>query len=419
MSLAPLQSPYERLNILSNAMNWRGTWVANEQYYQNDVVVSPINNGSYICSVTSLNNAIDPSTDVSWGEVSATSTGVASLIGGVGISVDSSTPNQPIINNEGVLTVGFGTAITVDNTDPQRPIVATTAFSSLIPGNGIAIDTSIPTIPVISNTGVISLTGVGVSISGSPQTPILVNQGVIGLVNGVGINTTNNNDGTYTITNTGVCSLTAGDGIATTGGTNPQIINAGVITVVAADSSITVGGSGQNLTLLATTPKLSILYSANNFLGCPIIIPNYTGSVNFTQPTTPTFLTTTVAAGGLPEHPNACFIFDFSSIIVNIVDPNPIAAGNKLVISYHDSINNKVYSPSVFPNEINLIPTSVSEITPPFSFPLCSGFYDIAEAYTAGIRTITQIFLQNVTNSRLSILYSGSVYATYYPLGVV
>jgi hypothetical protein len=419
MSLAPLQSPFERNNILTTAMNWRSTWVSDAQYLQNDVVVSPSNNGTYICKLTSLKSNIDPSTDAAWEEVSATSTGVIALIGGAGISVDSTDPQQPIINNEGVLTIAQGTGITVDNTDPRNPVVATTAIASITAGNsGIFIDNSVPNIPAIYNTGVIQITGVDITVGGSQQNPVLVNDGVIKLIGsaGIGVDTPS---GIVTISNTGVCTLTNGDGISTTGGPNPTIANTGVITVTAADPSITVDNTDpQNPKISSTVPRLTSLYPASSFIGLQSMPVNYTGSLNFAQPATPTFLTTTVASGGIPGHPNAAFLFDFSAILLYFQDSVGLAAGNTITIKFHDSVNNVVYSPAVYPNTLNLVASAVSGATPPYPIPLCSGFYDIAEAYAAGIRVITQIFIQNNTTSRMTCLYSGSIYATYYPNGI-
>jgi hypothetical protein len=418
MSLAPLQSSLERLNILTTAMNWRGQWVSDEQYFQNDVVTSPINNGTYICSVSSFRSTIDPSTDAAWGEVSATSTGVASLQGGVGISIDSTNPNQPIINNEGVLTVAGGTSITVDNTDPMNPVISTTAIEAIAPGVGINIDNTIPTIPVISNTGVIQITGVDILVSGTQQNPTIINTGVVSVIGSAGI-AVSSATGDVTITNTGVNTLAVVSPGISLGGTAqlPIIGNTGVVSVAAADSSIVIGGTAQNPTISAVTPKLTILYPALSFGGLSVIQPNYTGSLTFAQPAAPTFLTTTVAAPPA-GFPNAAFMFDFSALVCYFIDSTPFAGTETISIKFFDSTTNTTYVPANFPNDLSIVASALS-VSPPYPFPLCSAYYDIAEAYTAGMRVITNILIQNSTGNSISCLYSGSVYATYYPAGIV
>jgi len=418
MSLAPLQSPLERLSILANAMNWRGQWVSDEQYFQNDVVTSPINNATYICSVSSFRSTTDPSTDAAWGEVSATSTGVASLQGGAGISIDNTDPTQPRINNTGVLSIDGGTSITVDNTDPTNPVISSTAVAAISPGNGISVDNTIPTIPVVSNTGVIQITGVNILVGGTQQNPVIINNGVVSVVQGAGI-AVSAAKGDVTITNTGVNTLTAlSPGIAV-GGTpqNPVFANTGVISIAAADNTIVVGGTPQNPTISAVTPKLTTLYTALRFTGLPTIQPNSTGSLDFTQPAAPTFLTTTVSTPPA-GFPNAAFMFDFSSVLCYFDTSTSFAGTETISIKFHDASTSTTYAPTLFPNNLNLVASALST-SPPYSFPLCTAYYGVAEAYAAGMRLITNIFIQNNTNSVVMCLFSGSVYATYYPAGIV
>jgi hypothetical protein len=105
MALSSLDNPLERLASLPNAMNWRGAWAATEQYYLNDVVVSPVNLASYILNgKTALLNGGDPTTNPDWIELSATATGVLQVNAGFGIGLDPlSTPTIPTIDNHGVV----------------------------------------------------------------------------------------------------------------------------------------------------------------------------------------------------------------------------------------------------------------------------------------------------------------------------
>lgn len=98
MSLVTIVNPLTRLNVLPNGMNWRGGWSATEQYYKNDVVVSNINQSSYILTgETTSYGGNDPTTNPLWVELSSQSTGIVSVNAGTGISI---TGNQgtPIVN---------------------------------------------------------------------------------------------------------------------------------------------------------------------------------------------------------------------------------------------------------------------------------------------------------------------------------
>lgn len=192
MSFAPLDNPLERLAILPNAMNWRGTWDATEQYFKNDVVVSPTNSASYILAgQTALLGGADPQFNVDWIELSLPTTGVASVNAGVGITLDPlGTATNPIIDNDGVITLTAGAGMFVDNTDPHNPIVENIGVHSVGAGTGIALDPlSTPQIPIINNDGVITLSGTsGVNVDNSdPHNPIVSNTGVITVSAGSGI----------------------------------------------------------------------------------------------------------------------------------------------------------------------------------------------------------------------------------------
>lgn len=181
MSLNPLDNPLERLASLPNTMNWRGGWLATEQYYLNDVVVSPVNLASYILNgKTALLNGGDPTTNPDWIELSNTATGVLQVNAGIGL-VNTNTPTIVDLENTGIITITAGNA-----------------------GIGVA-NGSGPPYPlntVISNTGVLSLTpnplvGSGISVSA--------------------------NTGAIQIANTGILGITAGTGLSSTGGQNPTL----------------------------------------------------------------------------------------------------------------------------------------------------------------------------------------------------
>lgn len=122
--MADVLSPLEQLYAFPTMMKWRGTWVGTEQYFKNDVVISPINSSSYIL----VNETVsliptDPSLDPNWDELSPATVGVTSVNGGAGITVTNPTgPNVTVIN-DGVITVTEGTNIIIDRTDPPNLII--------------------------------------------------------------------------------------------------------------------------------------------------------------------------------------------------------------------------------------------------------------------------------------------------------
>jgi hypothetical protein len=206
MSLTPLDNPLERLGVLPNAMNWRGGWSATEQYYLNDVVVAPSNNGSYILNgKTALIDGGDPALNIDWQELSSQTTGVNNVAAGVGISL-TGTPTNVIVNNNGVIT---------------------------------------------------ATAGAGITVGGTAQNPIITNSGVVSVVAGAGIGATLGSN--PTISNTGVLTVTGGGGIAVTAGQNPSISNTGVNTLTAG-TGITLSGTAQN-PIITNTGSAAILSS--------------------------------------------------------------------------------------------------------------------------------------------------------------
>lgn len=178
MALNPLENPLERLKFLPNAMNWRGGWVATEQYYLNDVVVSPVNLASYILAgKTALLNGGDPTANIDWVELSNTATGVLQVNAGIGL-VNTNTPTIVDLENTGIITLASGNAGigVVNGTGPPYPLNA-----------------------VISNTGVLSVAAGNAGITVSAPT------------------------GAVTVSNSGILGITAGTGLSSTGGQTPTL----------------------------------------------------------------------------------------------------------------------------------------------------------------------------------------------------
>jgi hypothetical protein len=355
MSTAQLfATPFDRLTILPTTMNWRGTWSATQQYFTNDVAVSPINFGSYILfQVTSSTSDVDPSLDPNWGELSAASTSVNNITAGTGIVIDQTATN-PRINNSGVLTLEVGAGLTKTG-DAQNPVLANAGVISIAEGAGIKVDNTNPQIPIISNTGVTSIiAGGGIDIPlytvGTPPT----------------------------INNSGVLTLTAGPNITITGGSTATITaKAGLVSLVPNTLSvltIPAGGSGQ----LVFFPLLTG------------IVQNY-------------------LANGAPD-PNGIFIFNFSGTNFTFTanGGSPVLPNNVVQIAFTGPVNYSSGDAIILSTAV-VYPQSVT-------LPLL--YMNIAAARTAGLTGLTGLLFTNTTTSPLLLTSVTNGTATYYPNGL-
>lgn len=151
MSVRGLQTPLQVLGALPHAMNWKDQWSPTEQYYQNDVVISPATGSPYILTgKTAILNGGDPSTNPDWYDIAtAGGSGVSAVTAGTGISV-STTGGTATITNEGVRSI---------------------TLNSVVP-NGL-VNTGSASLPLLNNAGVVTITpSGGVDITGGNQPTI-------------------------------------------------------------------------------------------------------------------------------------------------------------------------------------------------------------------------------------------------------
>jgi hypothetical protein len=179
MSFTTLENPLSRLTVLPNAMNWRGGWSVSEQYYLNDVVISPNDGYSYILTITSLQGGVDPALNLAdWTEIAPASAGgnITAIVAGVGISIDNTNPQIPVVNNTGVLTAVAGTGLTNVGTanDPEFDNNGV-LLVAVAPASGLT-QTGTAENPILSNTGILTLVASnGLVNIGTAQDPILEN----------------------------------------------------------------------------------------------------------------------------------------------------------------------------------------------------------------------------------------------------
>lgn len=108
---------------------------------------------------------------------------VNSVVGGTAISVDSTDPANPIVNNTGVTSLIAGNGITVSSATGAVTI-GNSGVRAVSGGTGITIGGSQAN-RSITNTGILSLaTGAGIQLTGPAQTPTIVNQGIRSIVSG-------------------------------------------------------------------------------------------------------------------------------------------------------------------------------------------------------------------------------------------
>lgn len=271
-----LRNPLERLAVLPNMMSWRGEWNIDDEYYQNNVVTDPINTGSYIYTGFSAairggdppSQVIGPSIWTAFG--STVAAGVQLLKEGEGILIDGS-DTIPTVSNTGVLTVSTDGGLQNIGTNQFPVLTLGNALSQVQGGLGITIDNTNPNQPKIDNSGVLNIfPGAGISVTGQNDLTV-ANTGVVSISVAPGTALTITNPGQNpTINNTGLASITPDNvGIELEPGrpaNEPQLNNTGVISI--RPNNIIVTGSGNNI-LSMFNPVKSLVFNAQNLVMTP------------------------------------------------------------------------------------------------------------------------------------------------------
>jgi hypothetical protein len=234
-----MSTSLDALIALPTTMMWRGLWNISIQYVKNEVVVSPLDNRTYILLDTASLDGLDPSLNPAWYVFTGIGgAGVGTVQTGIGITNIGSNTN-PTLENSGIIEVKQGTggiSITGTLNNPIINCLGVNGFNQglgiLINGNEI-INNGIRHIAVgggltlsglfdktLNTNSILSVTtGQGISNIGTAQSPILDNIGVTQLTTPVGGLTLSATTGPITCSNNGVLTLTAGSGISITGNT--------------------------------------------------------------------------------------------------------------------------------------------------------------------------------------------------------
>jgi hypothetical protein len=386
MSLNSLDNPLERLQVLPDAMNWRGVWNNTTQYYRNDVVLSPADTATYIALNVSTFGGSDPSVvPTDWLVLAPATAGVIGLTAGPGIAIGG-TPTLPIVSNTGILSATAGPGIT---------------------------NTGTATNPKFENTGVLSLSVAtpGLSSTGG-NNPTITNTGVLSVVGGAGVQVTGTN--IPTIINTGVLGLTAtAPGLLLTPNPTlqtPQLTNTGVLTL-GVGGGLALGGTPQNptLTLTATSspPVMSLITSVSNpgtiapaTTGSSLLVPSGTSQIALDL------------LNGVAD-PNGTWVLDLTGFTFYV--DAPAGGTNTITLAIEDTTTGGgpfTYTGIPGTGVVNV------DTNRPLYLSLGNFYLDVNACRATGFRALSNLLLSNDTGGSITWTGFGAVPCYYYPNGI-
>jgi len=369
-----LDTPFERLALLPTTMNWLGTWEPSTLYFKNSVVLSPADQAVYILvGAISIVDATDPSTSPLWDIVTPTTVA-------------------------GVLTLTGSAYIGVDNTDPQNPIV--------------------------NNTGVLKISAQeGLQAQGTLKNPLIVNTGVLAVGQGLGINITGD-----TVSNTGVLSITAGADIEVTGlAFDPTIINTGVNSIVAGFnvtiSELPTEVAGTAPFISVHPPQITRFLNAGDLPDTNPITFQNSAKIPVPNGSNPNSILFKYINGTPPDVEGA-FLFDFSGLTYILEPPGqfglPTQTGHSCIIYLYDSTTDKTTSTGAF-QAYSVIGTGTTITTAPFYINIQPIYYSIQQLKADGLTQVTDVVIynnytpHNNVNFVLTLQSSAASFATYFP----
>jgi len=394
-----LATPLQRLNALPTAVNWRGVWNEDIEFYKNDIVISPLTSGSYIniSASSATRGQGDPSTNpADWYIFGEGAAGVQEIQGSEYITVGPTT--TPEITNNGVREMAIGQNL--NNLGTQNdPILEDLGITNIIPVSpGITYDGD-----TLSNSGLIYLSAgnSGITVDGTTE----VSLACAGILSMTALNSTITVGAGLTplITNNGLLSVTALSGLTNTG--TPQeleLSNDGVIDI--SGSSMVVTGF-PNVKLSASRPSISLIGTLVNIT----ITPN--PSQFFTIPITqnPGTIWASCLATGTP-YSTGTFTINFG--LAFNVESNQFTTIFDTIITIFDSVNNVAYSPTA--SRVNQSVYNRLNLRSAVKARFQSITIDLATLRASGFRVMTGIQFTQVGSAKLRLLSENTnVFATY------
>jgi hypothetical protein len=191
MSLDPLKNPLERLKSLPTGMNWRKnpltndpTWSGDIQYYANDVVFDPVDEGAYVMtgsgatladSETAVRGGFPPSGDTTGNWVSLAPSGVG--LANYQLATAPSFTMTPAA--AGVVTVVGGDLVIPAIATGFQIWHFTLQYSIAGAGTGIIVFNFIPTVNALKTVALNQLLDTG-DVSDSVSGTVVLGQGSTG-----------------------------------------------------------------------------------------------------------------------------------------------------------------------------------------------------------------------------------------------
>ena len=389
-----MSTSLDALIALPTTMMWRGLWDVSVQYVKNEVVVSPLDNRTYILLDTASLDGSDPSLNPAWF--------VFTGIGGAGVSsvqiqdglANIGSNTNPIIENDGVIEVKQGTGGIFITGTPNNPIINCLGVNGFNQGLGILVNGN-----EIINNGIRHIAvGGGLTISGLFDKTLNTNN-ILSVTTGQGIS----NIGTaqyIQLDNIGATQLTTSptSGItlsATTG--DITCSNNGVLTLTAG-SGISIIGNTISTSEAVLCKLFNTITSSSGF---PLNKYNQ-AFVDFTV-TSPFF--NSCMQNGAPD-PNGLFTIDLSSFSFYTYG-DTLLTTLSLGIFAIDTITNKscqIAGNRSYPNNpVAFYPTLGIINMPP-----------VSTLRAAGLRSLTRLLFSTL-NAEYILTSTGPVTAVYYP----
>jgi len=371
-------------------MNWRGEWNNASQYYKNDVALSPTNNASYLLFGAIADRGVDPVSNADWFQVFPHTTGLEGLTAGNGISIAPvPSANNPTISNSGVQSITANTGLSWSSpTLTNTGVLGIVANPSSI--SGLSWDASSST---LLNTGLLSALRVGITNTGTTQNQVWSNAGISGLNAGANISVSVDSSGTATIGNTGVLNIVAGSNIVRGGG-------AGGTTTLSL-KNIDVN------TLLSPTAGMS----PNPVAGFPLPLPPVSTGAGFVPVSLPVGNSLIPMLTNPPPDPNPTWVFDFTGWWVSSSNVLGITLG--IIMGLRDASSSG--GPYDYLADYNVLMRS--GLAGGISATANGGLVvaPLHDLRSAGLKTITDVFIYNQTGFPLTLHSWSPVLATYYP----